>query len=102
MTKLNFPIIRKFTVTSTPKRLLDANPKRKAVLIYNNGSVTVELLSAGGKFGDGIPISPNSPYDNDHFNCQGEYWVATESSDCEIRVEEDIQGDIQGEEKCRD
>ena len=90
-TKKNFPKIYAFTATTTPQVLLRQNKKRKAVLIFNNGSVTVELVSVGGIYGQGIPISPSVPYDNDHFNCQGEYWIVAASGTCDLRVEEDIQ-----------
>ena len=87
----NTPRIYAFTATTTPQLFLRQNPKRKAVLIFNNGAVTVELLSHGGVYGQGIPISPNVPYDNDHFNPQGEYWIVAASGTCDLRVEEDIQ-----------
>jgi len=98
--KSNFPKIYAFTATTTPKLLLRKNPKRKAVLIFNNGSVTVELVSPGGAYGQGIPIlsvdattktAVGNPYKNDHFNPQGEYFVVAASGTCDLRVEEDIQ-----------
>ena len=90
---MNFPIIRAFTATTTPQLLLRKNSKRKAVLIYNNGVVTVELVSQGGVYGQGIPIDADVTYSNDHFNCQGEYSIVAASGTCDLRVEEDIQGD---------
>ena len=93
MGKINFPIIRKFTVTTTAKLLLETNKKRKAVLIFNNGTAPVELLSSpNAAYGTGIPIEAGSAYDNDHFNCQGAYWVICQTGTVDIRVEEDIQG----------
>ena len=93
MVKINFPIIRKVTVTTTAQKLLDANKRRKAVLIFNAGTAPVELLSSpNAAYGTGIPIEGGSSYDNDHFNCQGAYWVICESGTVDIRVEEDIQG----------
>lgn len=94
MAKLNFPRIRQFTVTTTAQKILDIKPERKAVLIYNNGAVDVELLSHKKQvFGDGIPIPANSDYENDHFNCQGEYFIICNSGTVDIRIEEDIQQD---------
>ena len=97
--KSNYPIIYAFTATTTPKLILRNNPKRKAVFIVNKGTVIVELLSAGGIYGQGIPISPANAasgvipdvYKIDHFNPQGEYWVVAASDTCDLRVEEDIQ-----------
>ena len=90
--KLNHPNIWQFTVTTTAQRLLRVNKQRKAVLIFNNGATPVELLSAQNQvYGNGMPIQPNSPYDNDHFNPQGEYWIICGAATIDIRVEEDIQ-----------
>lgn len=92
--KLNFPKIRQFTVTTTAQQVLDGNAKRKAVLIYNNGSAPVELLSDKEQvYGNGIPIHAGSRYTSDHFNPQGEYWIISESADQDVRIEEDIQQD---------
>lgn len=86
----NFPLIRAFSVTTTAKLVLEANDKRKAVLIYNNGTGTVYLLSGRGQIAtDGIPIPVGGAYDNDHFNPQGEYWIIGSGTD-DIRIEEDI------------
>lgn len=92
MDKLNHPNIFPFTVTTTAKKLLDNNKQRKAVLIYNNGTAPVELLSTRTQtYGQGIPILAGAQYDNDHFNPQGEYYIISEAADQDIRVEEDIQ-----------
>ena len=92
MAKLNFPRIRAFTVTTTAKKLLDANRKRKAVLIYNNGTNPVELLdSAKAIYGQGIPILAGTEYDSDHFNPQGDYWIICSAGTVDIRIEETIQ-----------
>ena len=94
MAKLNFPRIRAFTVTTTAKKLLEGNPKRKAVLIVNNGGATVELLtSPNAIYGQGMPIEAGASYDSDHFNCQGEYWIICNVGTVDIRVEETVQQD---------
>ena len=94
MAKVNFPNIFPFTVTTTNQKLLDNKPKRKAVLIYNNGGAPVELLSSPKAiYGQGIPIPAGSCYVNEHFNCQGEYYVICSTGTVDIRVEEDIQTD---------
>lgn len=92
MTKMNHPRIFQFTVTTTSKKLLENKKNRKAVLIVNTGATAVELLSSpNAPYGTGIPILSNSSYNNDHFNCQGEYWVICSAGTIDIRVEEDIQ-----------
>jgi len=90
--KLNRPEIKVVTVSTTAQQILRANKRRKAVLIYNNGSAPVELTSSEkAPYGSGIPIHAGSDYHNDHFNCQGEYWVICSSGTVDVRVEEDIQ-----------
>ena len=92
MRKLNFPRIRAFTVTTTAQKLLDINANRKAVLIYNNGTSPVELLSKQTQvYGNGIPIHAGSCYPIDHFNCQGEYWIICSTGTEDVRIEETIQ-----------
>jgi len=94
MGKLNFPQIKQFSVTTTIAKVLDRNPKRKAVLIYNNGLVSVELFdSRKGTYGKGIPIKAGATYKQDHFNCQGEYYVICEVGTVDIRIEETIQNE---------
>ena len=94
MAKLNFPRIRAFTVTTTAQKLLEGNPKRKAVLIYNNGAAAVELLdNRNAIYGQGIPIAAGICYDSEHFNPQGEYWVICSAGTVDIRVEEIVQQD---------
>lgn len=90
--KLNHPRIFQFTVTTMAQLLLRNNKNRKAVLIYNNGAAPVELLSSPkAPYGQGIPIAGGSCYTNDHFNCQGAYWIICSTGTVDIRVEEDIQ-----------
>jgi len=84
------PRIGAIKVGTKPKMLLGFNPKRKALLIYNNGSATVELISSkDSRYGDGIPIAPGSSYSNKDY-CQGAYWLIAESGTQDIRFEEDI------------
>lgn len=90
--KLNHPNIYNFTVTTTAQLLLRTKKNRKAVLIFNNGTAAVELLSSPKQvYGNGIPIGAGDQYNNDHFNPQGSYWIISELVDQDIRVEEDIQ-----------
>jgi len=92
--KINFPRITVVSVTTTTTKVLEANPKRKAVLIFNNGDNPVELVdNKQGTYGQDIPIAAGSAYSSDHFNCQGEYWIICSAGTEDIRIEETIQGD---------
>ena len=94
MTKLNFPRIRAFTVTTTAQQILKVNKDRKAVLIYNNGTAPVELLDNNKAiYGKGIPIHAGSCYTSEGFNCQGSYWIICSSGTVDVRIEETIQQD---------
>ena len=86
------PKIGAFKVGSTkPQQVLVENCNRKAVLIYNNGTANIELLSSPQqKYGDGIPIVPKVPYSNQDY-CQGAYWLIAESGDQDVRIEEDVK-----------
>lgn len=84
------PKIGAVKVATKPKMLVDVNPHRKSLLIYNNGTATVELLSSkDGRYGDGIPVPVGGRYENDHY-CQGAYWIIAESGTQDIRFEEDV------------
>jgi len=68
------------------KQLVSANPKRVGLLVYNNGSVTVYILSAQNMaVGDGIPVAAGATYSNDEST--NEYYIITESSTADVRVE---------------
>ena len=84
------PKIGAIKVTTKPKMLVDMNPHRKALLIYNNGTAPVELLSSkDSRYGDGIPIKADRSYSNPDY-CQGAYWIIAESGTQDVRFEEDI------------
>jgi len=74
--------------STEPVQVVKSNPRRKALLLYNNGSATIYLLSAQNKRAtDGIPIPTNSAYQND--DCYGPYWAIAASGTQDLRVEED-------------
>ena len=78
------------TVGTTAVRLLTSNIKRKAFLIYNNGTATVYLISEQTlPAAKGIPIPAGASYNND--TCFGEYWIISESAGQDVRVEEDAE-----------
>jgi len=84
------PKIGAIKVTTKPKMIVGINPKRKALLIYNNGTATVELLSSkDGRYGDGIPIPAGKSYNNKDY-CQGAYWIIAKNGTQDIRFEENI------------
>ena len=85
------PKIGRFKASTSAKMLVDINCKRKALLIYNNGTAPVEVLSSkDGKYGDGIPIKSDRSYNNQDY-CQGAYWIIAESGTQDIRFEEDLE-----------
>lgn len=91
MPKKTHPTIGSFDIgADKPKQVLAEDASRVYVIIYNNGSETVELLSSPHqKAGDGFPIPPGTCYDNEH--CQGDYWMISTSGTQNIRIEEDSE-----------
>ena len=82
--------IRSFAVTTASQRILDANPRRQAVLIFNNGATTVYLTSEKEQaVASGIPNPPSANYENQNFNCTGEYFIIG-TAGVDVRVEEDM------------
>ena len=85
---VKYPNTRGITVTTDPQKLVTENRKRKAFLVYNNGSATVYILNAQNKaVADGIPVAAGSSYTND--DCYGEYWIIAASGSQNVRIEED-------------
>jgi len=81
-------LTRPLTVGTSVIELVKENPTRKGLLVYNNGSATVYILSAQNlTTSDGIPVAAGASYEND--NCTGEYWIVAESGTQNVRVEED-------------
>jgi len=88
MSMARLPKTRGITVTTTPQKLVTENPTRKGLLVYNNGSVTVYILSGQNiPKTDGIPVAAAASYNND--DCYGEFWIVAESGSQNVRVEED-------------
>lgn len=79
---------RTFSINVTTKvvQLVSEDPKRTGLLVYNNGSATVYLLSAQNlKATDGIPIAAAGSYSNkESYNA---YWIVAESGTQDVRVE---------------
>jgi hypothetical protein len=75
----------KLNVTTKVTQLCASNPKRTGLLIYNNGSSTVELLTAQNlSYGDGIPIAAGAQFDDDDYT--GPYWIVAASGTQDVRV----------------
>lgn len=75
-------------VGTKAQKLVAENPKRKAFLVYNNGSATVYILSGPNKSkNDGIPVPIGETYNND--TCYGEFWIIAETGTQDVRIEED-------------
>jgi hypothetical protein len=88
--KPNYPYIHAHSATTTAAVILDSNPKRKAVIIYNNGAETVYLgFNSSVSTSNGLPILSGAAYENDHFNATGEYWIISTGT-TDLRVEEDL------------
>jgi len=82
------PLIRALSVGTSVIKLVDENPKRTGLLVYNNGSATVYILSAQNQTSsDGIPLATGASYEND--NCYGAYWIVAASGTQNVRIEED-------------
>jgi len=76
-----------------PKLILDDNRNRKAFVIFNNGSDTIELLSSPQqKYGDGMPIPAGLERYND--KATGSYWAISASGQQNARIEEDVEEDV--------
>lgn len=79
---------RTFSLDVTTKviQLCAANPKRKALLVYNAGSETVYVLSAPNlTASDGIPIAQSNSYSDDESTCRK--WIIAASGTQDVRVE---------------
>ena len=75
-------------VTTKKMKLVTENPTRKGLLVYNNGTDTIYILSSPAlEKEDGIPVAKKTSYSND--DCYGEYWIVAESGTQDVRVEED-------------
>lgn len=78
-----FPV----TVTTTACELVKANPKRVGLIVYNNGTATIYVLSAQNlKTTDGIPVLLGEPYENTISTAP--YWAIAASGSQDVRVEE--------------
>lgn len=75
------------TVGATLEKLLDVNPKRKAVYILNNGSVDVRVYeSETASSFTLIPVGTQGELDA--YNCQDELWVKVGTGTCDCKITE--------------
>ena len=76
------------SVTTTAKELAKENPKRTLLLVCNNGTATVDVLSKQTQAsGEGIPVLKGETYIND--TSTAAFWIIAASGTQDIRVEED-------------
>ena len=76
----------KLNVTTKAIQLCAENPKRKGLLVYNNGDETVYVLSAPNLgTGDGMPVAAGSSYDDEQSTCRK--WIIADSGTQDVRVE---------------
>ncbi len=89
---MNHQQVRSITVGTTSILLFEENKKRKACLIYNNSANIVELItSKDANYGSGIPIAANGGvFSDDHYNCQGRYYLIAAGAGSDVRVLEII------------
>lgn len=87
------PRIHQLDATATAKRLVQKNPNRVGLTVFNNElSNKPEVISKeNDAYGTGIPIAAKGCYENLHY-CQGEYWVICDTGEtADLRIEEDIR-----------
>ena len=91
MRVINTNRIYVFSALTTNSIIFQANPRRKAFIIYNNGANIVEFLdNPNGLYGSGFPVKPTGVLSDDHFNPQGELYVIATGGTTELRVWEVI------------
>jgi len=79
------PRTYRLTVSTRKMQLVTENPTRKGLLVYNNGSATVYILSSPAlSSSDGIPVAPGGTFEDD--DCYGEYWIVADSGSQDVRV----------------
>lgn len=75
-------------VTTKVQVLCANNPKRTGLLVVNNGTAVVYLLSAQNLTADdGIPIAVDGSYNNSEGTSA--YWIVAASGTQDVRVEVD-------------
>lgn len=75
------------TVTTESTPLVKENPQRTGLIVYNNGTATIYVLSAQNlKTTDGIPVLKGEPYENTISTAP--YWAIADSGSQDVRVEE--------------
>jgi hypothetical protein len=76
------------TVTTAVQKLVGKNSTRTGLLVYNNGTATVYILSAQNlTSADGIPVAAGASYENNETTA--ELWIVAASGSQNVRVEED-------------
>lgn len=80
----------KLPVPTTPVQLVASNPKRTGLLVYNNGTATVYIISHQNMTkSDGIPIAASSSYEND--TTTAKLYIIADSGTQDVRVQVDSE-----------
>jgi len=77
-------------VGTTPVKVMEANPKRRAYDITNNGSATIYLgADAGLTIASGEPLLPGEMVSDD--TDDEDVWAISDTADQDIRVTEKLK-----------
>ena len=78
-------VTRRLMVGTNVLQLVSENPKRKSLLVYNNGTATVYILSAEnlGK-DDGMPVAAGGSFEDEETT--GALYIVAESGIQDVRV----------------
>ena len=78
-------VTRRLIVGTDVVQLVGENPKRKSLLVYNNGSANVYILgSKSNTKEDGIPIGPGVSYEDD--DSTGALYIVAETGTQDVRI----------------
>jgi len=78
-------VTRRLMVGTTVMGLVGEDPKRKALLVFNNGAAIVYILGAKGQTStDGIPVPAGTSYDDSEST--GELFIVSEAAETDVRV----------------
>lgn len=94
MAKLNHYRISAVSVEAAGTKLWGNNSRRKAGLVYNNGSESIFLIhTVNQSVSDGIPVVTTGSFDDDECNPQSELWAKCVTGPVDCRVIEVISKD---------
>lgn len=78
-------VTRRLIVGTDVMSLVGENPKRKVLLVYNNGTATVYILGAeSNSKEEGIPVPAGGSFDDDAST--GALYIVAESGTQDVRI----------------